>query len=425
MLKTVVEFFDYLKAGTAPAAVVDNSIKMLEKAGFEKLDISKPWELNRGGRYYTRVYSSALFAFEIGEGFTPDAGFRMCAAHADHPCLHVKPKAEMGNGGYLKLDTDVYGGLILQSFMDRPLSIAGTVSIMSDDPFEPKVLPLDFKRPVCTIPSLAIHMNRDVNKGIEINKQTELIPIAALSKDDDEDFFMRAMADELGVLADDILDFDLYVYCCEAPCYAGLDEDFISSPRLDDLSSCYAIIKGLIEGSAKGLSIAGIYDNEEVGSRSKAGADSDITKIVLEKIYAGLSLEGTTLYESYFKSMILSLDVAHAYHPNYGGKSDPNLMPVCGRGPVIKLSGSQKYATDTRAVAIVQGICEKADIPYQKFVNRSDIAGGSTIGAIISSHIPVLTCDIGIGILAMHSARELMGRDDVKYLVRLCREFYS
>ena len=429
--QTAKELLQFMERATAPFQVVEESRRLLEEAGFEELSLSAPWKLTRGGAYVVPVYGTTLFAFCIGKDFREGGVIHAACAHTDHPCLRVKPKAEMCSRGYMKLDVEVYGGAILNTWLDRPLSIAGQVTLKSGDLYEPVTKLVDWKRPLLTIPNLAIHMNREVNNGVRLNEQSELLPLIAMVHDklEQEDFFLKLLAKECKVAAEDILDFDLYVYNAEKGCVLGAHDEFVSAPRLDNLTSCFACLQAITSAAPAAeasdrLNLIALYDNEEIGSRTKQGADSMIANILLEKIYDGLSFDRARLADSYFKSMMLSLDVAHAYHPNYEQKSDPNLRVICGQGPAVKLSYSQRYATDTKAVGIVSQLCEANRIPYQKFVNRSDIPGGSTLGTITSAYLPMRTVDLGIGILAMHSARELMAAEDQEALNTLVYCFF-
>ena len=421
-----MEFLDYIKMSTTPYTTVGCSAKMLSENGFEKLNMNENWNLKPGCGYYVTIYDTSIAAFTVPKKVDDNLTMKVCTAHTDSPCFRVKPSPDMLDKGYLRLNVESYGGGIWNTWLDRPLSVAGKVCVKNKDFLKPDVRIIDIKRPVLTIPNLAIHMNRDVNKGVELNKQTELLPIAgllskALSK---ENFFVQFIADELKVEAKDILDFDLYVYNAESGCEIGIEKEFISAPRLDNLTSCFALIDGLCISENR-LNIILLLDNEEVGSHSKQGADSALTRILLEKIYGGLVLDNGHLNNAIFSSMALSVDVAHAFHPAYPGKSDPKLNVICGNGFAIKMNYSQKYATDTEAIAFLEQLCHKADIKYQKYVNRSDMAGGSTIGSIFSSQVPMRTIDIGVPILAMHSARELMAKKDMEYLKTVIKEFMA
>lgn len=419
-----MEFLEYVEKSTTPYTTVNCSADILEKRGFIKLNMAETWKLKSGGSYYAKAYDTSLVAFTVPEMLDERMTMRVCTAHTDSPCFRVKPSPEMNDKGYLRLNVECYGGGIWNTWLDRPLSVAGKVCLKSDNIFAPKVRIIDFMRPLLTIPNLAIHMNREVNKGVELNKQTELLPIVglmteALSK---EDYFVQFLADELKVQVEDILDFDLYVYNAEKGCKVGLSEEFILAPRLDNLTSCFALINGL-SICKKHLNMIMLLDNEEVGSHSKQGADSALTRIFLEKIYSGLGLEQSHLNNAIFNAISLSVDVAHGLHPAYPGKSDPKLNVICGNGFAIKMNYSQKYATDTEAIAILEQLCQSTEIKYQKYVNRSDMVGGSTIGSIFSSQIPMRTIDIGVPILAMHSSCELMAQKDMQYLGAVVKVF--
>ncbi len=416
----------YIGEATSPFHVVETSARRFEEAGFQKLDFTEEWTLGPG-KYYTIPYGTTMFAFCLPE-LDSDLSFHIASAHTDYPCFRVKPQAEMEAGGYLKLNVEPYGGAIYSTWLDRPLSIAGKVALKSQDIYQPILKVIDFKRPLLTIPNLAIHLNREVNKGVQLNQQTQLLPIIGMLEENlsKEHFLLDLLASELGCAADDILDFDLYIYNMEEGCILGLNDEFISCPRLDNLTSCYAIMEGLLGGTNKGqINVAAFYDNEEIGSRSKQGADSNLTSILLEKIYAGLGKSREDLTNAILRSFMISMDVAHSLHPNYMDKYDPTNQCRLNGGVALKLSFSQRYATDTEAIAIIQQLAESADVPYQKFVNRSDIPGGSTLGSISAAYLPMKAVDLGVGILAMHSAREMMGLSDQAAITRLATAFFQ
>jgi len=423
------ELLDFIKEATAPYQVVEEGIKKLKEAGFQELNIKEKWNLQIGGSYYVMPFATSLFAFTVGREWKKGQNLRIAAAHTDHPGFRIKPKAEMITGEYLKLDTEVYGGPILNTWLDRPLSMAGRVALRSEDPFHPKMRILDIKKPILTIPNLAIHINRDVNKGVELNKQTDTLPLLAMIKEslNQKQFFIEYLAEQLNAKAEDILDYDMYIYNAEEGNIIGMDQDFISCPRLDNLTSVLALLKGIIAGRrSAGINIIALYDNEEIGSRSKQGADSALLTMILEKVYTGLGIkESNELYEAVADSILLSVDVAHAVHPNRPEKYDPNNQTSLNGGVVLKIDSNQKYTFDTEAIAIVQQVCEKAGVRYQKFVNRSDAQGGGTLGPIISSWLPMKTVDLGVPLLAMHSARELMGVDDQEHLEKLMINFFQ
>lgn len=424
------QFFEYIKKGTSPFHVVMESIKMLEKEGFQELELQKGWKVEKGGKYYVNHHGSTLFAFKVGENYVPGQQLRLAASHGDFPCLRIKTHPEMDEDGYRKLNVEVYGGAILNTWLDRPLSVAGRVALRSSDTFKPQMVYIDFEKPVMTIPNLAIHINRDVNKGVELNRQTDMLPVCAVELDEEQrkktkEFFMEYLARELNVSQNDILDYELSIYNADASSFVGLDEQFISAPRLDNLTSSYALIQSMLTCERKcGINMAVIFDHEEIGSRTKQGAASVLLTWVLEKMYTSLGTDRTGFIESVSDSLFLSVDVSHGLHPNYASKNDVTNKPVLGQGICLKEACSQSYATDCEAVAIVQQLCEQAGADYQKAVNRSDGTGGSTLGAIAGAQLPVNIVDMGVPLLAMHSARELMGRDDQIAMQKLLDEFW-
>lgn len=426
--KDALDLMKFIETATSPFHVVAKSAATLQENGFVELDMKQPWTLEKGANYYTIPYPSTLFAFSVGANTMDSSNFRIVATHTDHPCLMIKPLADMTSNGYRKINTEIYGGPILNTWLDRPLSIAGRVAIASDSIFEPEMRFIDMRRPVLTIPNLAIHMNREVNKGVELNRQTDMIPIIGLVNDNlnKDGYFMNFLAKELGVEADKILDFELYIYNSEKGQLVGAEEEFISCPRLDNLTSTYGALRAITGGNrADGINVIALFDNEEVGSKTKQGADSTLMTMLLEKIYEGLGYSHTRCLEAMMRSMHLSVDVAHAIHPNHSEKSDPTTFAKLNEGIVIKINNNQKYATDSKAIAALQQICESGNVKYQKYVNRSDIAGGGTLGSLVSSQIPMLTVDLGIPMLAMHSARELMGVKDQTYMNQLLHTFFT
>ncbi len=422
------ELLSFIQEATSPYHAVEEGIKYLEKAGFTGLDFKEDWELTKGAGYYIKPYATSLFAFTVGENFEKGQNFRIAAAHTDHPGFRVKPNADIRSGAYRKLNTEVYGGPILNTWMDRPLSLAGRVALRSEDPFHPELRILDIKKPVLTIPNLAIHVNKEVNKGVEINRQTDTLPLFSMVNEDisEEKFFLSFLARELGIDKSRILDYDMYIYNREEGCFIGTSEDFVSCPRLDNLTSVWSLLKGINAGRRKeGINLIALFDNEEIGSKTKQGADSALLNLLLEKIMRGLALKEDNLYSQVTDSFLLSVDVAHGVHPNRPEKYDPTNYTALNEGIVFKIDSNQRYTFDTEAIAIVQQLCEAADVKYQKFVNRSDMPGGGTLGPIISSWLPVKTVDIGIPLLAMHSSRELMGTKDQAYLDKLMETYFG
>lgn len=422
-------FLDFIQKATSPYQVVTTAIDTLEKEGFLSLEFGSSWNLVSGGKYYTKPYDTTLFAFRMPEQISDQSRLRMCASHTDHPGFRLKPNPDIKEKGYWKLNVETYGGVILNTWLDRPLSMAGKVTLKSDDIFKPECRLVDWKIPLLSIPNLAIHMNRTVNSGLELNKQVDLLPLFSMclpSLNEQEDF-LSYLAEQLKVETEDILDFDLYVYNCEEGCVFGKEKEFYSAPRLDNLTSVYAGMKALCNTNVHDTDVAicAFYDNEEIGSRTKQGADSAITQMLLYKIAESCGLSQQQLQDCIYKSFMISTDVAHALHPNHGEKNDITNYTLLNQGVVIKINAAQRYATDTEAIGVIQQICQRYQIPYQKFVNRSDIAGGGTLGTITSSWLPMKTVDIGVPILAMHSAREMSGVKDIEYLSNLLCSFFA
>ena len=421
------ELLRLVKEGTSPFHVTAWVERQLKKEGFVRLFMEQDWGLDNGGKYYVVHNGSSLIAFTVGEHLQFGDSFRIAAAHTDFPGLRVKPSPEITKDGYQELNVEVYGGAILNTWLDRPLSAAGRVVLRSDSIFEPKVHLVDFRKPFLTIPNLAIHINRDVNKGVELNKQTDMLPVLGITEEESgEEFFRKCLARELQAEPEDILEYELGLYNTDQGAFLGLSEEFISSPRLDNLTSVQAVTRGLISGKRdRGFQVAAFFDHEEIGSRTKQGAGSVLLSAVLERILLSYGRGREKFFETFSKSMLLSVDVGHALHPNKADKNDLTNKDILGKGICIKEASGQAYATDSVAVAVIQQMCEAEGIPYQKFVNRSDGTSGSTLGSIASAFLPVKTVDLGVPLLAMHSSRELMGTADQERLVRALTAFYS
>ena len=420
--------FDFLEKAVSPFHSVKAGISLLEEKGFTPLSLSHTWSLTPGKAYYTRVFGSTLLAFRIGR--KPRSHLHIATAHTDFPCLRIKPHAEIQTQQYGKLNVEVYGGMIRNTWLDRPLSLAGKIVLRSDDAYHPDVRYVDARRPLLTIPHLAIHMNPTVNEGEKLNPQKDMLPLFTLtdrdSYGDDRSVFLQFLADEFSLQAADILSYELTVYPTEPPCLLGRNNEFISASRLDNQTSVYACLMGLIHGtSTDGINLIALFDNEEVGSRSKQGAASLVCPQILQRIYTGLGYTESELWADMSGGYVFSLDAAHAYHPNYPDKTDPTNLPVLNGGPVLKIACSQTYAGDAEAIAIARSLCESQDIPCQFFLNRSDMRGGSTLGSLLSANMPMRTMDIGLPLLAMHSARETMGAADQEALQKLMTLFFS
>lgn len=404
--------------------------QLLDNNGYTQLHAANAWNLIPGGKYYVLQNSSALMAFEMPLEKAPHAGFKIISAHSDSPCFRIKPKSEIPcEGGVVKLNTEVYGGPILYTWFDRPLSIAGRIILRSDNPLHPETRLLHIKRPLLTIPHLAIHFNRAVNEGNTLSKQKDMLPVIAIVKEKLEagNLILKLIADELDIDQNRILDFDLSLYDTTPACLLGLNNEFITSGRLDDLSMVHAGAEALIASAPqqKMVKILAIFDNEETGSGTKQGAASPLLRNITRRITDAMGGNNEDWFRAIDNSFMVSADNAHALHPNYVEKQDPTNHPVIGGGPVIKINANCKYMTDADSAAVFRTICEQAGVPYQYFVNHSDVAGGSTLGNILTSQIPLRGVDMGAAIWAMHSVRETAGTADHAHITRAFTTFLS
>ncbi len=399
----------------------------LDAAGFKALDMRDGWDLVPGGKYYVTKNGSAVFAFIVGSGKSTES-FHIIAAHSDSPGFRIKPRCEIQCEGAVKLNTEVYGGPILYTWFDRPLSIAGRVMLRSENPLEPESKLVRFDRPLLVIPDLAIHFNRAVNDGVKLSKQKDMLPVIALGNNGREGLIRDLVAAELKVNPADILDYDLSLYLCEGARTAGLNDEMICSGRIDDLSMVHAGLTALLENAAKEsrhTRVLAIFDNEETGSGTKQGAASPVLEHILRRVVASLGGAESDYLRAVSGSFMISADNAHGFHPNYGEKYDPTNHPVLGGGPCIKVNANCKYMTDADSAAVFARICELAGVPYQYFVNHSDVAGGSTLGNILTSQIPLRGVDMGAPVWAMHSACETASTADHVFTIRAFSKFYS
>ena len=455
MIKRLLSFLD---ASPVNFLAVKNMAEELEKNGFRRINPQEPLgEILAGDKFFVTKNDSSIYAFQIGKQPIADAGFHMICAHCDSPTFRIKPNAEMDcEGGIVKLNTEVYGGPIMSTWFDRPLTLAGRVIVKSDDVMHPQTLLLHIKRPLLQISNLAIHFNRQVNDGVKLSRQKDVLPILGIINNELEkgNLLMNVILEELNknpmtsddkpfgkkeIKQEDILDFDLYLADATPACTFGAHDEFISSGRLDDLSMCWAGVEAMIaatsEASSKNASeassevsdttrVLALFDNEETGSQTKQGAGSPFLSYMLKRIALAQSGTEEAYYQAVERAFMVSADNAHAWHPNYSEKYDPTNHPMLGGGPVIKFNAAQKYASDAASAAIFAGICEKAGVPCQRFVNHSDVAGGSTLGNILASSIPLQGVDMGNAILAMHSCRETGSVIDHEYTVKAFTEFY-
>lgn len=425
--------FQFLDSSPVNFLAVDTICKRLNDAGFKSFDASSRLEsVKAGEKFYVVKNDSSIYAFVIGRQPLAEKGFHIICSHCDSPTFRIKPSAEMLREGMLSLNTEVYGGPIMSTWFDRPLSLAGRVIVESGDVLRPDTRLLHIRRPLLTIPNLAIHFNRQVNDGVKLSKQTDMLPLMAATVNEElkkEGVLLSLISEELNISISDILDFDLYLYDTTPPSTFGLQQEMISAGRLDDLSMVHASLEALITASDEGIpeqtNIMAVFDNEETGSQTKQGAGSPFLRSLIERIIIAQEGRGDDFYRAVEQAFMISADNAHAWHPNYSSKYDPTNHPHLGLGPVIKLNASQKYATDAVSAAVFAGICRKAGVPFQYFVNHSDVAGGSTLGNILASSLPVKGVDMGNGVLAMHSVRETGSVADHLYCIKAFTEFYK
>lgn len=414
------ELLDFIEKSPSCFHAVENMKKELLAAGYQELSEHHPWSLNRGSGYFVTRNCSSLIAFRVPqEGF---AGFQIMASHSDSPSFKIKEHAEITvDGRFTKLNVEKYGGMICAPWLDRPLSVAGRILVNEDGRLVTKLVNVD--RDLVMIPNLAIHMNREVNDGYAYNAQTDMLPLFG---DAGAGSLMKIIAETADVQEKAILGTDLFLYNRIKGTFWGAHEEFLSSPKLDDLQCAFSSLKGFL-GAAPSRSIAVhcVLDSEEVGSGTKQGAASTFLKDTLVRINSALGNSGEDYLMALASSFMISADNAHSVHPNHRDKADPTNRPYLNGGIVIKYNANQKYTTDAVSAAVFKTVCERAEVPYQVFTNRSDMAGGSTLGNISNTQVALNTVDIGLPQLAMHSPYETGGVRDTYYLVKAAGEFFS
>lgn len=423
------ELIEFLYNSPSASHGVESVKTILNQAGFTEIKEADKWSLKKGDRNYVVKNDSALIAFEVGNENIEEAGFRLIGAHTDVPGFRIKPNPQMiSENTYVKLNTEIYGGPILSTWYDRPLGIAGKVAVKGSSPLKPEIKLVNINKPLLIIPSLAIHMNREVNNGYKYNAQVDTLPLLGLINDklERENYLMNILAQELNVDKTDILNFELGLYEYEKGSLIGMNEELISSGRFDDLWMVFAGVKALVDSTeTDATKVMVCIDNEEIGSRTAQGASSSILNNLLERIILGLGKDTESYYRALANSIMISADLSHAVHPNLGDKHDPTNRPVLGNGPVLKIAASGSYSTDSFNGAVFAAVCESANVPFQKFVNRSDVRGGSTIGPITSALLNIPVIDMGAPVLGMHSIRELAAVKDNYYTVKAFTEFFS
>ena len=431
MIKRLLSFLD---ASPVNFLAVKNITEELQQHGYRRIDTTEALgTVKAGDKFFVTKNDSSIYAFQIGRKALAETGFHMICAHCDSPTFRIKPHAEIDcEGGIVKLNTEVYGGPIMSTWFDRPLTLAGRVIVKSKDVMNPTTLLLHVKRPLLQISNLAIHFNRQVNDGVKLSRQKDVLPILGIINDELEkgNLLMNIILEELNkqqtVAREDILDFDLYLADATPACTFGAHNELISSGRLDDLSMCFAGLEALLTSQPTDTTqVLAIFDNEETGSQTKQGAGSPFLSYMLKRIALAQGGTEEAYYQAVERAFMISADNAHAWHPNYSEKYDPTNHPMLGGGPVIKFNAAQKYASDAYSASVFAGLCKKAGVPCQRFVNHSDVAGGSTLGNILASSIPLRGVDMGNAILAMHSCRETGSTADHEFCIKVFTQFYQ
>ena len=411
--------FDFIDASPTCYHAVQNIKNRLDEAGFIRLCEKENYEVEAGKKYYVIRNDSSVIAFDIPHNTAK--GFRITASHSDSPCFKLKehPESVLENT-YVKFNVEKYGGMILSTWQDRPLSVAGRVVVKEKNSFVSKLV--NFEENLCIIPNVAIHLNREMNKGVEYNPQVDMQPLWSGNK---EDKIYELVAKKMGICVEEILGADLFIYNKDKAGFVGYDNAFIGAPRLDDLECVYGTLEGFLNSKNQNyIKVYCVFDHEEVGSCTRQGADSDFLISTLQRMAQAMEME-KQLPAMVADSMLISADNGHALHPNHPEKSDTTNRPVLNGGLVIKYHGNQQYTTDAFTGAIVKNICKENEIRYQTYHNRSDVPGGSTLGNISISHCSIPSADIGLPQLAMHSAFETAGAKDIEFFEKFIVKFYE
>lgn len=434
MIENLLKWLDKSTCNFLAASTVINELK---RAGFEELKQNEQWQIKAGGKYFMVKNSSAVFAFTVPENLDSfKKGIKVIAAHSDSPCLRLKPNCEIyGEGGTVSLNVEKYGGGILYTWFDRPLSMSGRIMVKGRDPLNPEEIIFDYEKPIAIIPHLAIHFNRGVNEGNPISVQKDMKPvIGCYSEEEIADakrnggFILKSVAELTGARSEDIIGYEISLYPVAKACINGIKDDFISSPRIDDLSMVYAGLQALLDMSSNPsdhIRLLAIFDNEETGSGTKQGAASPVLRDLLERLCVCMGGEKQDFFAGIANSFMISADDAHAWHPNYNEKYDPTNHPKIGGGPVVKINSNCKYMTDARGAAVFRALCEDAGVKCQMFVNHADVAGGSTLGNILTGQLDFAGVDVGNAIWAMHSAVETASVSDHIDMVKVMTKFWE
>lgn len=420
------KFFDFVEKSTTPYQCVENCVDILRSRGFNQLDFSGDIDIKKGESYYFQYNGSYLFAFVVGKSYKIGQGFRMAAAHGDSPCFRIKSNMDKKCEGYVFLNTEGYGGANFTNWLDRPLSIAGRISVESGNVFKPQIFNLDFQMPMAIIPSLAVHFSKTDNE-YQIHNSKRL-PLYSL--DDEKELsgsaLEYAISEKMHIKPEQILDYELYVYHAASCEKIGLHQELIASPRLDNQTGVYGLIQAITNAERdNGINAIVIFDGEEVGNISKGGAFSNVTEMIWKRIYLSLGYGEEAYYKEAMRGHLVSVDAAHAFHPLFAEHYDRNNICKLNQGICIKQASSQAYATDSSMSGMIQQICKNKKIPFQKYANHADVRGGGTLGSIVSCILASKTADIGVPVLSMHSSMEIMGNKDEEALIQFLQAYFS
>lgn len=430
------ELIAFINKSPSVYHAVKNLADMLLQNGYTQLEQNTSFKLKPSGKYFILNNGSAIIAWQMPKSGNASGGFRIIGSHSDSPTFKIKPSPEIQvKNHFVKLNTEVYGGVILSTWFDRPLSIAGRIVIKTKQLLKPEIKLIDFEDPVVIIPNLAIHMNRDINDGYQYDKQKDVLPLFSINEDTSfqDGYLTKIIAEKYGIKPEDILDSDLFLYDKQPGCFTGFGGDFFSVGKIDNLGMAYPSIDALISSkpatdeTSPFVQVAAVFDNEEVGSGTAQGAGSPFLQDTLQRIVEN-TCDGSPFEEfqkALASSFLISADQAHGYHPNYPEKNDITNFPLINKGPVIKMAASMSYTSDAVSAGIFKDICQRAGVPFQIFVNKSNMRGGSTIGPISVSNLNIKSVDIGNPILSMHSVRELGGTKDQEYITKVFTEFYK
>lgn len=413
----------FIDASPTPYHAVENIVDLLKKEGGKELKEEKDWECKPGNLYYVVRNDSSIISFKIPEKVNvDDCGFNMIAAHTDSPCLKLKPRSNKKSANYLQWGVEIYGGVLLNSWLDRDLNLSGRISYEVKGELKHKLISITDR--FFRVPQLAIHLDRNVNDGLKLNPETNMVPVLGLdSKKDAVDKMILGALNVKGLKSTDIKSMDLFFHDSMPCSYGGINDEFIFAPRLDNLAMSHAAVASLVESKPQSrISLIALFDHEEVGSESSHGACSNFLNSTLERVISSLDGSREDFMKSMPNSFLVSADMAHAFHPNYQDRHDDTHRPLINEGPVIKTNARIRYATDSISASRFMMLCDKVKVPYQIFTGRNDIPCGSTVGPLVSTRLGVSTLDVGNPQLSMHSAREMAGADDHGMMIKVFKQ---